>query len=1358
GGSSGGASRFGGGAGSPASTSTPVRPSSPSSPLSSASAGAKQSPLGGAKAGAAQPAKADAGKGGAPAASLGARFSAFTQSLPLIGKRDGKAAAKKQRASKVPEVKKSEGMSLDTKLDILGVVLVFSSMIIFFSALSPSQGEVTGQINRVVGEWLGWGALAFPVTLLASGVWLILRHFGDKAPEIDPLRIIGVTMLYLGLLVIFQFVESLNYTGDRAVYSLIDLENQVHVSYGAYRAGGGLIGGELYLFLVSNITEVGAFFTVLGWMFVGFMLFADLSASEVAIVIISIWRSFSDSVKRQRQRRASRIAELQAQRAAAAATAALAAPQQPQIAVSRPAPSELPAVATSGALPAPAVPTPVAIPAPPVPQTEERSIPMRLGGRSEILKVDGSGRPAAPAAGLSTAPQPETLPAAAEKKDEAEASGLGSRLRGALPFGGKSAAEPTAEKPAAPAADKPAAASSLAGRLFGNKSAEPAAEKPLPAAATPTPAANKPAAASSLAGRLFGNKGAADKPETPAATPTSAPAPSRTVPISPTAAAGQPPSSPAPSAATPSTAPAAQASTEMPAARLGDLLRSGPAPTFDKPAAPSTPSTSPAATPPPSPFSRPAAPPSSTVPLSRPVVDDEEDMDEDDESVLDMSPARPKGMGPVPRPPSAFGTGGLPGTKPTESEAPKPAGGIAERMDRLNALRSGATAPVPPMPRPGVDDDEEDKPAAPAAKVEPAVTPKPTDEAAKPAAEASAAAQQGGLGTRIRPFNFGEQGDKPAATVSASVVSGAPATPPKEGEEKKPPVFTPAGTPAVTAAPKISLPIGHPDTPPAPTTAAPAPTFAGAQQIKRPKREWKLPDYRTLLATGSDQDFDRAFLTQRARVIEDTLQSFGAPGKVVEINTGPVITQFGVEPDYLMSRSGKKNRIKVSAIAALDKDLQLALGAKSIRIEAPVPGKGFVGVEVPNDEAALVSLRDVMDSDEFKKIDSPLTIALGQSVDGTPVAADLSSMPHLLIAGTTGSGKSVCVNAIISSLVLLNSPERVKFIMVDPKRVELTGYNGIPHLVAPVVVELERIVGVLKWVTREMDERYKKFSAAGARNIEDYNKHLPADAEIMPYIVVIIDELADLMMLAPDETERVITRIAALARATGIHLVIATQRPSVDVVTGLIKANFPARIAFAVAGSVDSRVILDQPGAERLLGRGDMLYMSGDSPAPVRLQGVYVSDVEINNIVRYWKQQSDESGGMPVPQLILDKSIASDSSSGLRMGGTTQQPPKPVVQQQAFWDRSGGNSARDEDEDGYDDEVEDADGDGEDDMYDEAVELIRKLNKASVSLLQRRLRIGYTRAARLIDLMEERGVVGPAESGSKPRDVLPAKD
>ena len=353
-------------------------------------------------------------------------------------------------------------------------------------------------------------------------------------------------------------------------------------------------------------------------------------------------------------------------------------------------------------------------------------------------------------------------------------------------------------------------------------------------------------------------------------------------------------------------------------------------------------------------------------------------------------------------------------------------------------------------------------------------------------------------------------------------------------------------------------------------------------------------------------------------------------------------------------------------------------------------------------------------------------------------------MPHLLIAGTTGSGKSVCVNAIINSIIANNSPDVVKFIMIDPKRVELTGYNGVPHLVAPVVVELERTIGVLRWVTTEMDARYKKFSQAGARNIVDHNSILDPDLAPMPYIVVIIDELADLMMMAPDDTERAITRIAALARATGIHLIIATQRPSVDVVTGLIKANCPARIAFAVASSVDSRVILDQPGAERLLGKGDMLYLSGNSPAPLRMQGVHVSNEEIDQIIRFWKLQGAGIKGIeliPLPALPPSRrdSGSTTKSAEVDQGGA----------QAAFWDmgpapgKASGGAAGGANSD-------------EDELYQTAVDMVRRLEKASISLLQRRLRIGYTRAARLMDMMEERGVVGPPKEGSsKPRDVLP---
>jgi S-DNA-T family DNA segregation ATPase FtsK/SpoIIIE len=343
-------------------------------------------------------------------------------------------------------------------------------------------------------------------------------------------------------------------------------------------------------------------------------------------------------------------------------------------------------------------------------------------------------------------------------------------------------------------------------------------------------------------------------------------------------------------------------------------------------------------------------------------------------------------------------------------------------------------------------------------------------------------------------------------------------------------------------------------------------------------------------------------------------------------------------------------------------------------------------------------------------------------------------MPHLLIAGTTGSGKSVCVNSIIACLLLQNTPDDLKFVMVDPKRVELTGYNGIPHLLSPVVVELERVVASLQWVTREMDERYRKFARTGVRNIADYNARVAGGAEKkLAYLVVIIDELADLMMLAPDETERTLTRLAQLARATGIHLIIATQRPSVDVVTGLIKANFPARIAFAVASTVDSRVILDQPGAERLLGRGDMLFQSPDAAAPLRMQGVFVSDAEIQRLVRYWKgARGVETVSEPAPE---GAPVAGPAVSG--GPGPTAAP----LRQAPLLDGLGFNDTE-------------ARPDGEDELLEEAIKAVREMKKASISLLQRRLRIGYTRAARLIDVLEEKGIIGPAESGAKPREVI----
>jgi len=481
--------------------------------------------------------------------------------------------------------------------------------------------------------------------------------------------------------------------------------------------------------------------------------------------------------------------------------------------------------------------------------------------------------------------------------------------------------------------------------------------------------------------------------------------------------------------------------------------------------------------------------------------------------------------------------------------------------------------------------------------------------------------------------------------------------------------------------------------------------------------DWQLPRLPEILETGGIVQNSEEIDQHRARVIEDTLNSFGAPAHIVEINRGPVITQYGVEPDFIETRSGRM-RVRVGKIAALADDLALALSARSVRIQAPVPGKGYIGIEVPNDQPTLVHLRDVIESEAFQRLRSPLRFGLGQDVSGRAVAIDLAAMPHLLIAGTTGSGKSVCVNALITCLLLHNTPAQLRLIMVDPKRVELSSYNGIPHLLAPVVVELERVSGVLQWVTREMEGRYQKLANAGCRNIAEYNAKASQRGEKpLPYLVVIIDELADLMMLAPEETERSLTRLAQLARATGIHLVIATQRPSVDVVTGLIKANFPARIAFAVASGVDSRVILDQPGAERLLGRGDMLFQAPDAAAPIRLQGAFVSDGEIQRLVEFWQAQNQPTGSQ----------VSGEIAAALPSGVPLKQMP--------LWDDLMGEESQDP-------------------LFTEAVDIARRQGRASISMLQRRLRIGYTRAARLIETMEAKGIVGPPLPGTGTREVL----
>ena len=517
-----------------------------------------------------------------------------------------------------------------------------------------------------------------------------------------------------------------------------------------------------------------------------------------------------------------------------------------------------------------------------------------------------------------------------------------------------------------------------------------------------------------------------------------------------------------------------------------------------------------------------------------------------------------------------------------------------------------------------------------------------------------------------------------------------------------------------------------------PQDASPKPIIIGGEPASAPRptgplfpriiggaQKWELPKVADILEQNAEVEISQAEIRERVRIIEETLASFGVPARVVEVNQGPTVTQFGVEPGYLERKDekgqAKRSKIKVSKISALSNDLALALAASPIRIEAPVPGRSMVGIEVPNGEISLVGLRGVMESEPFRALTSKLRIALGQDVSGQSVVADLGNMPHLLIAGATGSGKSVCINAVIACLLLNNTPDDLRMIMVDPKMVELVPFNGIPHLLSPVVIDLERVVGVLKWATREMDRRYKLFSKAGARNLEGYNRMLAAKNEKpLPYIVLIIDELADMMMVSPEEVERSICRIAQMARATGIHLVIATQRPSVDVVTGLIKANFPARISFAVTSQVDSRVILDTPGAEKLLGRGDMLFMSPDTSKLQRLQGCFVSDQELNRLVAHWK-------GMHV----------------------TSEPQASEIVQPSLWGdmepiRVG---AREEAGD-------------EDALLQRAVDEVRAANKASISLLQRRLRIGYSRAARLIDILEEKGIIGPEEGPARARQVL----
>lgn len=482
-----------------------------------------------------------------------------------------------------------------------------------------------------------------------------------------------------------------------------------------------------------------------------------------------------------------------------------------------------------------------------------------------------------------------------------------------------------------------------------------------------------------------------------------------------------------------------------------------------------------------------------------------------------------------------------------------------------------------------------------------------------------------------------------------------------------------------------------------------------------PARDDRLPPLDLLVDEKFNRPDERT-INMTAGLIEKTLAEFGIPAKVVGFRVGPTVTQFAIEPGYVEKEKNnglgeaERHKVRIAQISALARDLALALAAERLRIEAPVPGRPYVGIEVPNPKASMVRLRPILESEIFYKLGSPLTIALGRDVSGAPVVADLAAMPHLLIAGTTGSGKSVCIAALTTCLVMNNTPEDMRLVMIDPKMVELVRFNGLPHLYGKVETEIERILAVLRWTVLEMERRYKLLEASHSRNIDTYNRKMRRrrDSEILPRIVVMIDELADLMMSAPDQTEHYLVRLAQMARATGIHLVIATQRPSTDVVTGLIKANFPARISFAVASSVDSRVILDAGGAESLLGRGDMLFMPPEIAAPIRVQGVIVSDQEVERVISFWQQRPD--------------------------GGESTLPPwEELIRMEKEASK-------------------------QDELIEQAIAVLRTTRRASTSLLQRRLRIGYPRAARLMDQLEEMGVVGPPLSGGKEREVLLNED
>lgn len=506
------------------------------------------------------------------------------------------------------------------------------------------------------------------------------------------------------------------------------------------------------------------------------------------------------------------------------------------------------------------------------------------------------------------------------------------------------------------------------------------------------------------------------------------------------------------------------------------------------------------------------------------------------------------------------------------------------------------------------------------------------------------------------------------------------------------------------------------------------------KQVKIKPRSDQLPPL-SLLGQEKTVLANQATINMNAAMLEKTLGDFGVPAKVVGYRVGPTVTQYAVEPGYFdKGNTEEKQKVRISKISGLSRDLALALKAERLRIEAPVPGESYVGIEVPNSEHTIVRLRSLLESPEFAELKSPLAIPIGRGVSGQPIVSDLENMPHLMIAGTTNSGKSVCIAALTMSLVMNNHPDDLKLVMVDPKRVELSRFNGLPHLLGEVETNVERIMAVLRWATTEMDNRYRLLEVVHARNLSTYNQKMDKLGKPrLPRIVMLIDELADLMISAPEDTEAAIVRLAQKARAIGIHLVVATQRPSVEVVTGTIKANFPTRIAFTVASSTDSRVILDVNGAETLLGKGDLLFHHPEVGHPQRAQGVMVTDHEIRGVIDWWKKQ------LQLEQLTSETLVLPDTKKSNKVEETQQTEPELNVEEEVPWEK----------------EVQSLEeNDGDEALIQRATELVRAKRRASASYLQRHLRLGYPRAAWLIEELEARGVLGPPSGPRKEREIL----